>query len=81
MTIYLSAMNVEQRLKIKQLHDFVSDYLRSWFTLLPSYEAFRNLARTLLSGSCPEDCSLKVTGIGIPCFWVVVINQPSVVKY
>ena len=40
MTIYLYVMHVEQRLKIKQIHNFANDYLRSWFPLLPSYEAF-----------------------------------------
>jgi hypothetical protein len=40
MTIYLYIMRVKQRLKIKQMHGFDSDYLCSWFLLLPSYEAF-----------------------------------------
>jgi hypothetical protein len=39
-TIYLYAMNVEHRLKIKQIHEFASDHLRSWFPLLHTYEAF-----------------------------------------
>ena len=39
-TIYLYVMHVEQRLKIKQIHSFANDYLRSWFPLLHSYEAF-----------------------------------------
>ena len=29
MTIYLYVMNGEQRLKIKQIHSFANDYLRS----------------------------------------------------
>jgi len=29
MTIYLYAMNIEQRLKIKQIHQFANDYLHS----------------------------------------------------
>ena len=67
MTIYLYVMNVEQRLKIKQIHSFANDYLRSWFPLLPSYEAFnmrvnrlseafKHLSGTLLSDFCPDDC-------------------------
>ncbi len=32
--IYLYVMNAEQRLKIKQIHSFANDYLRSWFPLL-----------------------------------------------
>jgi hypothetical protein len=38
--IYLYAINVEQRFKIKQIHEFANDHLRSWFPRLPSYEAF-----------------------------------------
>ena len=40
MTIYLYAMHVEQRFKIKQIYEYTSDNLRSWFPLLLSYEAF-----------------------------------------
>jgi hypothetical protein len=68
-TIYLYAMNIEQRLKIKQIYEFVSDHLRSWFPLLPTYEAFnmrinrlseafRNLADVLISGF-PQNCDLN----------------------
>jgi hypothetical protein len=71
-TIYLYAMNIEQRLKIKQIHEYASDHLRSWFPLLPTYEAFimrinrlseafRNLANVLLSGYCPQDCDLNTS--------------------
>ena len=35
MTIYLYAINVEQRLKIKKIHQYANDC--SWFPLLPSY--------------------------------------------
>jgi hypothetical protein len=66
-TIYLYVMQVEQRLKIKQIHSFANDYLRSWFPRLHSYEAFnirvnrlseafRHLSGSLLSDYCPEDC-------------------------
>ena len=47
LTIYLYTMNVEQRLKIKQIHGYASDHLRSIFLLLPSYDAF--LMRICLS--------------------------------
>lgn len=71
-TIYLYAMNVEQRIKIKQIHQFVNDHLRSWFPLLPSYEAFvmrinrlseafKIVAEVLLSGYCPQDCDFSVS--------------------
>ena len=42
MTIYLFCINQEQRMKIKQIHSFANDYLRSWFPMLPSYSAFNN---------------------------------------
>jgi hypothetical protein len=38
--IYLYAMHVEQRFKVKQIFGYASDHLRSGFPLLPSYEAF-----------------------------------------
>jgi hypothetical protein len=71
-TIYLYAMNIEQRLKIKQIHEYVSDHLRFWFPLLPTYEAFimrinrlseafRNLADVLSTGCCPLDCDLNTS--------------------
>ena len=72
MTIYLYAMQVEQRLKIKQIHQYASDHLRSWFPLLPSYvayntrinrlsEAFQYLSELLLSGNLPNDCDLHTS--------------------
>lgn len=72
MTIYLFAMHVEQRLKIKQIHQYASDHLRSWFPLLPSYvayntrinrlsEAFRHLSELVLSGCRPDDCELDTS--------------------
>lgn len=72
LTIYLYVMHTEQRLKIKQIHGFASDYLRSWFPLLPSYEAFimrinrlseafRHFACVLLTGNCPADCQLDTS--------------------
>lgn len=70
MTIYLYAMRVEQRIKIKQIHEFANEHLRSWFPLLPSYEAFimrinklsnafKGLTNQLLSSFCPQDCDLN----------------------
>ncbi len=92
MTIYLYAMNVEQRLKIKQIHDFASDFLRSWFPLLPSYEAFnmrinrlseafRNLAQALLSGYCPENCDLHTSLMdSLPIITCSGKRNPSVAR-
>ena len=34
------SMNVEQRLKIKKIHEYASGDLRSWSPLFPSCEAF-----------------------------------------
>ena len=92
MTIYLYAMNVEQRLKIKQIHQYASDYPRSWFPLLPSYEAFnmrinrlseafRNLSYVLLSGYCPQDCDLNTSVMdSLPIITCSVKRTPSVAK-
>jgi len=68
MTIYLFCVNQEQRMKIKQIHSFANDYLRSWFPMLPSYaafdnrlnrlsEAFKQLADSLLTEFKPSTCS------------------------
>lgn len=41
MTFYLYGMHIEQRFKIKQICEYASHHLPSWFPLLlPSYEAF-----------------------------------------
>ena len=48
MTIYLFSMHCEQRFKIKHIHEFANDYLKSWFPKLPSYNAF-NLRLNRLS--------------------------------
>jgi len=92
MTIYLYAMNVEQRLKIKQIHEYASDHLRSWFPLLPTYEAFnmrinrlceafRNLADVLLSGYCPQDCDLNTSLMdSLPIITCSGKRKPSVAK-
>lgn len=68
MTIYLFAMEEEQRFKIKQIHRFANEYLRSWFPELGLYaalnnrinrlsEAFKLLTASMLSEFRPEDCS------------------------
>ena len=68
MTIYLFCVNQDQRMKIKHIHSFANDYLRSWFPMLPSYaafdnrlnrlsEAFKQLAGSLLIEYKPSTCS------------------------
>ena len=55
-------------MKIKQVHAFAHDYLRSWFPMLPSYsafdnrlnrlsEAFKQFAGSLLMDYKPGECS------------------------
>jgi hypothetical protein len=72
LTIYLFVMHTEQRVKLKQIHSFVKDYLFSWFPKLPSYqafnmrlnrlsEAFKYLTKAILSGHCPDDCCLDIS--------------------
>ena len=92
LTIYLYAMNLEQRLKIKQIHEYASDYLRSWFPLLPSYEAFvmrlnrlseafKNLTGALLSGHCPRDCDYSTSLMdSLPIITCSGKRVPSVAK-
>jgi hypothetical protein len=69
MTIYLFAMTNEQKFKIKQIHQYAKEYLKSWFPLLPSYEAFtmrinrlseafRLLSAHLFESERPSDCIL-----------------------
>ena len=71
-TIYLYAMHFEQKIKIKQIHDFANGYLLSWFPRLPGYvafnqrisrlsEAFKHLAGTLLKDNCPQECNLNTS--------------------
>ena len=67
MTIYLYTIHEEQRLKVKQIHRFANEYLRTWFPNLGSYsafnnrlnrlsEAFKRLVVPLLDEFQPEDC-------------------------
>lgn len=69
MTIYLYTIHEEQRFKVKQIHRFANEYLRSWFPDLGSYaafnnrlnrlsEAFKKLIEPLLIEFMPEDCCL-----------------------
>ncbi len=48
-TIYLYAMTQEQRFTIRQIYDFSSRYLHSWFPKLPSYVAFNKRLNKLSS--------------------------------
>ena len=69
MTIYLYTIKEEQRFKVKQIHRFANEYLRSWFPNLGSYaafnnrlnrlsEAFKQLVVPLLNEFQPKDCCL-----------------------
>lgn len=69
MTIYLFTVHEEQRYKVKQIHRFANEYLRSWFPELGGYaafnnrlnrlsEAFKQLVSPLLNEFKPEDCCL-----------------------
>ncbi len=62
-------MHYEEHIKVKQIHRFASDWLRSWFPKLVGYKAFNNrlnklsgafarLVEILLSDYQPEDCCL-----------------------
>jgi hypothetical protein len=42
MTVFLFAINQEQRFTISQIYNFADNYLKSWFPNLPSYVAFVN---------------------------------------
>ena len=82
MTIYLYVMNIEQRFKIKQIYGYANDHLRSWFPLLPSYEAFnmrlnrlgeafKLLSANLINSNVPSDCIMDQSLLDsmpiIPC--------------
>jgi hypothetical protein len=91
-TIYLFVMHFEQRLKLKQIHEFANNYLRSWFPLLPSYEAFnmrinrlsevfRLLSNNLLADFCPDDCDMNVSLIdSLPIITCSGKRKPTVAK-
>lgn len=67
MTIYLFAVQEEQRFSIKQIHKYACDYLLDWFPKLGSYtafsnrlnqlsEAFRSFTSSLFKDFLPSDC-------------------------
>lgn len=73
MTIYLFAVQQEQRPSVQQIYDFASHYLHSWFPALPSYQAFNNrlnrlseafkaIATHSLANWMPDGCN---TGISL----------------
>ncbi|MGF7139775.1 transposase [Roseimarinus sediminis] len=70
MTIYLYAINHAGHTKVKHIYRFASDWLRSWFPKLGSYQAFNNrlnrlggaftrLTEIILNDNQPEDCCLN----------------------
>jgi hypothetical protein len=48
-TIYIYAMNEEERFSIKQIYKFTRNHLLSWFPKLPSYVAFNTRLNNLAS--------------------------------
>ncbi len=69
MAVYLYVVHHEQQFKIKHIHRFASEYLKSWFPDLPSYQAFNNrlnrlnsafakLAEVILAENQPDNCLL-----------------------
>lgn len=67
MTIFLYAMNQEERFTISQIYKYADRHLRSWFPQLPSYvafvkrlnrlgEAFKSLCTLLLCAKVPIEC-------------------------
>jgi hypothetical protein len=70
LTIYLYAVSEERRFQIREIHCFAKRYLRSWFPLLPSYQAFntrlnrlcvvmQRLCAELLEQHLPEDLNAE----------------------
>ena len=70
MTIYLYVMHQQGHFKVKHIHRFASEYLRSWFPNLGSYQAFNNrlnrlngafskLVEIIVTDYRPEDCCLN----------------------
>lgn len=70
MTIYLYVMQYENQVKVKHIHRFAEEYLKSWFPKLGSYQAFDNrlnklnsafsrLVEILLEKHQPEDCCIS----------------------
>jgi hypothetical protein len=74
MTIYLFAGHCQKYFQIKDIHEFASDYLSSWFPKLPSYqtfnlrlnrlsEVFKGLSQRLINSFTPEDCLLDISQV------------------
>ena len=72
MTIYLFAGHCQKYFQIKDIYNFASEYLSSWFPKLPSYqtfnlrlnrlnEAFRVLSTRLISSFMPADCNKGIS--------------------
>ena len=70
-TIYLYIVYSQKHFKIKHIYKYASNHLRSWFPLLPSYEAFnmrlnrlseafKLIGIDLLTEKRPSDCLLDV---------------------
>lgn len=51
LTVYLFGMSIEHQYRLKYIHEFANDYLRSWFPKLPSYVAF-NIRINRLNEAC-----------------------------
>ena len=67
MTIYLYVIHHQGHTNVKQIYRFADEYLRDWFPLLGSYQAFNNrlnrlggvfnkFVEMLLENYMPEDC-------------------------
>lgn len=70
--IYLYCMNVEHRFKVRDIYEFASGYLRSWFPELPTYvafvnrinnlnEAFKGIGESILTNYLPSDCDRSIS--------------------
>ncbi|NDV56505.1 IS4/IS5 family transposase [Parabacteroides sp. 52] len=73
-TIYLFAGYCQKYFLIKDIHLFASEYLSSWFPLLPSYqtfnlrvnrlsEAFKVLSEKLINTFIPQECLLDISQV------------------
>lgn len=61
MTIYIFSTHCEQRFKVKQIHEFANNYLKSWFPKLPSYQAFNARLNKLSEAfNCLISCLLTI---------------------
>ncbi len=70
MTVYLCVAHYEQQFKVPNIHRFATDYLKSWFPDIPSYQAFNNrlnrlhnafakLTQIVLTEKQPANCCLN----------------------